>query len=129
MSSIAITPSINSSLSRQRPAAVRPREVRSQAHGQVRLTRRGRVVLFGAALLLVLAAAVALGAGSGASSHQVPVRTTTTVVVGAGDTLWAIASDVAGVGNVAHMVAKIQKMNGLDTALLQQGQVLRVPKA
>ncbi len=125
MSSITITTPLTS-----------PRELRASRrpvgtvppHGQIRLTRRGRIVLFVAALIIVLGAAVLLGAGSVATSTDVPARTTTTMIVGEGDTLWDVASTVAGSGNVSEMVGKIQQMNGLDDGMLRVGQRIRVPK-
>ena len=93
----------------------------------VRLTRRGRVTLL---VLFVAAAFVALSLLNGHSAATgeagVPVETRT-VVVGEGDTLWDIASDVAAPGEVREMIHHIQKLNALSSASLQRGQEIAVP--
>ena len=52
---------------------------------------------------------------------------TTTVVVGEGDTLWGIASEVAEPGEVREMIHYIQELNALPSASLMLGQELAVP--
>lgn len=94
---------------------------------QVRLTRRGRLAIFLASLVAVLCVGVALGAGSSASQHPGTPTPTRTVVVGPGDTLWGIAGGLAGDGEVRAMVDRIERLNALDTAMVQSGQRLRVP--
>ena len=44
-----------------------------------------------------------------------------------GDTLWGIAGELAADGEVRAMVERIERLNALDTALVQSGQRLRVP--
>jgi nucleoid-associated protein YgaU len=51
----------------------------------------------------------------------------TSVVVQPGDTLWSIASPVAGDGDVRATVAEIRRLNGLSSAGLVPGQTLRLP--
>jgi LysM domain len=95
--------------------------------GRVRLTRRGRVVVTLLLLGLVLAAAVLLGGTSvatGDAGTDVPTRT---IVVGEGDTLWQIAGDVAGSGDVRETVHRIEKLNSLPGPALEVGQELAVP--
>jgi nucleoid-associated protein YgaU len=95
---------------------------------RVRLTRRAR--RFG--LVLALAAGVALGswlaplvgAGSGSDLRLAGV---TSVVVQPGDTLWSIASPVAGDRDVRATVAQIRRLNGLSSARLVPGQTLQLP--
>jgi nucleoid-associated protein YgaU len=49
-------------------------------------------------------------------------------VVTSGETLWAIASQVAEEGaDLRPVVSRIQRMNGLDGATIQPGQVLLLP--
>lgn len=95
----------------------------------LRLTRRGRVVVFLAALALVLVAAVFIGAASVANdSGEAGVPTPTRVVmVDEGDTLWAIASEIADEGEVRAMIDTIKQLNALDSASLQVGQEIHVP--
>lgn len=92
----------------------------------VRLTRRGRVVVFVAGLLIALAAVFLLANGSTATSDSESV---TTIQVGPGETLWDIASGVAVDGHTGDMVEHIKELNHLANGALQVGQTLRVPLA
>ena len=121
---------------RPRPASDRARPVvrpaarpaaRPAPRGQVQLTRRGRFVVFLVALLFVLAAALFLGAASVATNEAGTDQPTEAVMVGEGDTLWAIAADLAPDGEVREMVATIKEINALDSAMLVAGQTLYVP--
>lgn len=99
-----------------RSAAVRPT-------GEMRLTRRGRLVVFTLALLVVLAAAVLLaGQATGTSESE----QTETIVVGTGQTLWQIA-DARTDGDTQQMIAHIKQLNRLESGLLMAGQTLEVP--
>ena len=49
------------------------------------------------------------------------------VVVQPGDTLWSIATSVAGDDDVRAVVDEIQELNGLHGAVLVPGQVLQLP--
>ena len=111
-----------------RPAAGSGRRPSSRpAAGQVRLTRRGRLVVFLAALLVVLAAGVALGSGSVATGEAGTPEPTRVVMVDAGQTLWGIADEAAGDGNTQEMVNRIERLNALDSSMVTAGQELRVP--
>lgn len=90
----------------------------------LRLTRRGRIVVFALAMLVVLAAFVLLSGGSVATDSP---EATEVVMVGTGDTLWGIAAEHADDGEVLEMVAHIKDLNGLDSGSLMAGQKLRVP--
>lgn len=113
----------------RQPRAARPaRPVARRAPlGEVRLTRRGRVVVVAAALLVLLALAVFAGAGSVATERPGTPEPTRTVLVGPGDTLWEIAADIAPAGEVREMVDRIERLNALDSAMVQAGQRLQVP--
>lgn len=92
----------------------------------VRLTRRGRIVVFVLALGLLLLIGV-VGAGvSGASPEKGSVATRS-VVVGPGDTLWDLASDAADGGDIRSMEQRIEDLNGLSSGMLVAGQTLRIP--
>lgn len=104
-------------------AAARP----AVSRGEVRLTRRGRLVVFVTALLMLLAVAFFLGAGSVATDEAGTPEPTRVVTIHEGDTLWAIAADLSADGDVRAMVDHIQRLNAMDTAGLQAGQKLRVP--
>lgn len=93
-----------------------------------RLSRRGRLARF----LVVLSLAVVLGAGfamkAGAGfSLSHPAASYLTVVVAPGETLWSIATDAAGRGDVRAMVDEIISANSLVVPDVAAGQVLRVP--
>ena len=90
----------------------------------VRLTRRGRVVVVMAGLAVVLLLGLFLSTGSAADDGPAPTRV---VMVGEGDTLWAIASDAAGDGDVRDMIATIERINHLDGGMVTLGQRLRIP--
>ncbi|WP_235734902.1 LysM peptidoglycan-binding domain-containing protein [Nocardioides alcanivorans] len=95
---------------------------------QLQLTRRGRAVVFIAAAVLVLIAAVFLGATSVATADEGGSATATRVImVDEGDTLWAIAADLAEDGEVREMIDTIKRINALDSSALQVGQEIHVP--
>src|SRR6478735_1822628 len=83
----------------------------------VRLTRRGRVVIIVAALIVAFAIGVFVTA-AGSVATQEP-EATRIIQVGTGDTLWDIAADLAEPGEVRAMMARIEKLNSLDSAALQ----------
>jgi nucleoid-associated protein YgaU len=111
---------------RARPRPARPGSTRPGAV-RVRLTRRARRL----AVVLTLAAGVALGswlgsllAGGGDDLRLAGVQS---VVVQPGDTLWSIATEVAGSGDVRDVVDRIQELNGIHSTVLVPGQVLELP--
>ena len=121
MSTLAINPGFG----RERTRPTRP--ARASGPAAVRLTRRGRIV--GVLLLLVVVMGVLTVYGShsaatGEAGTPVPTRT---VEVGAGDTLWGIASETAEPGEVREMVHQIQELNALSGAGLHVGQEIAVP--
>jgi Tfp pilus assembly protein FimV len=111
-------------LDAQFPSAVqvtRPRSV-------VRLTRRGRVVVVVAALLVAFAIGVFVtAAGSVATQRPGSPEPTRIVQVGTGDTLWDIAAGLADDGDVRAVMEEIKQLNALDSGVLQAGQRLVVP--
>jgi len=95
----------------------------------VRLTRRGRLVVFAFGVLLAFALGVWFAAGSVATQES-GVEQVDVVTVAPGDTLWDIAADAAeatGEGSTGDMVARIQDMNSLDSSMVYAGQKLRIP--
>jgi LysM repeat protein len=93
----------------------------------VRLTRRGRLVVLAAALIAVLAVGFFLASGSVATGEPGTAEPTRVVLVGAGDTLWGIASDLADDGDVRAMIERISQLNALDSGMVVAGQKLVVP--
>lgn len=103
------------------------RGVSARPTSSVRLTRRGRLTLLVLFAVLAFGVLTVLGGHSAATGEAgVPVETRT-VVVGDGDTLWGIASEVAEPGEVREMIHHIQRLNALPGASLQRGQELAVP--
>jgi LysM repeat protein len=102
-------------------------QLRQRPASSVRLTRRGRVVVFALALLVVLAVGLLLASGSVATDEPGTPEPTRVVVVGSGDTLWDIAAGIADDGDVRAMVDKIEKLNALDSGMVVAGQRLVVP--
>lgn len=98
-------------------------------HG-ARLTRRGRLVVAFAWLLLIVAGVLAFvrpwdggEAGSGAA-------VVTTVEVRGGDTLWELATDAAPTADPRETVAAIMELNDLSSAGdIRPGDTLKIPAA
>src|SRR5690349_3384591 len=100
-----------------------PRRVPSTS--SVRLTRRGRLVVFTGTLLVVLLLGVLWGAGSVATERPGSAEPTLTVQVEPGDTLYDLAASVTTDGDVAAMVEQIEDLNRLESTVLYAGQKLR----
>lgn len=104
----------------------RPQTTRRRS--SVRLTRRGRLVVLAAALLVAFAIGVFVtAAGSVASQEQGTPEPTRIVQVRTGETLWDISAQLADGGDVRAMMEKIERLNALDSSVLQAGQRLVVP--
>jgi hypothetical protein len=97
---------------------VRPRP------SSLRLTRRGRLVVFGASLAATIGLGLVAATGSLANDQPEPTRV---VTVQPGQTLWDIASRVSD-GDVRSTMAHLETINHLDSSTLQVGQHLRVPR-
>ena len=110
------------------PAQRAPRPAaRPSGQGSVRLTRRGRIVLTLLLLGLVLGALVVFSGQSVATGETGAPVPTRTVVVGEGDTLWDIAAEVAGDGDIRETVHEIEQLNSLPGPALVVGQEIAVP--
>ena len=105
--------------------AFTPTSARSRS--TVRLTRRGRLVVFLTSLFLVLGVAFLLAGGAVGTDRAGEAAPTEIVQVAPGDTLWEIASDVATDGDVRSMMSEIERLNALESTGLAAGQKLRVP--
>ena len=106
-------------------------ERRDGAHTRLRLTVRGRRVL-AAIVALPLIAALALGVLSGGAAlasreHSAPQGMFAEVTVRAGQSLWAIAEDVAPNSDPRDVVDAIVRLNALDSAMVSPGQQLAIP--
>lgn len=139
MSTIAFAPAFDTRDARQtregrpqlRPvprAGDRPAR-RTTATSSVRLTRRGRLVLFLGTLAVMLAGGVFFGAGAVGTEKAGTPEPSTIVTVGPGDTLWGIAAEASEGGDVRDVMTEIERINALETPVLQAGQRIRVPVA
>lgn len=97
----------------------------------VRLTRRGRAVLRGLVVLAMLAlmAGAALTMAHRAAADDGPTRPVAVVhhVVLPGETLWAIATELAPSADPRDTVARIVEFNALASSAVQAGQDLAIP--
>lgn len=103
----------------------------SRARVRLRLTVRGRRVLAVlAALPAVIALSIAMLAGGSAVAsldEGMPTQSFETVTVANGDTLWAIAVEVAPHADPRDVIDGISRLNNLSTAQLVPGQTLAIP--
>jgi nucleoid-associated protein YgaU len=115
------------------PAAERS-AVRSPAHPPVRLTRRGRLVVTGIAVLLVAAASVGLAGAaqalghSGTPAHPGTTTGITKVEVRPGQSLWTLAEVYDPNADPRQVIQEIQQLNSMSTDQVQPGQVLWMPR-
>lgn len=100
-------------------------EIAAPRPSSLRLTRRGRLVVFGASLAAVLGLGFAAASGSLANDKPEPTRV---ITVEPGQTLWDIAADASDGGDVRSTMAHLEAINHLDSTTLQVGQHLRVPQ-
>lgn len=113
-------------------SGVAPERVSAVPTTRLRITRRGRAVLSAlvsvpiVAILIAIAifgpsSAVATGAaGSGAFGY---------VTVGAGETLWGIAEELAPSADPRDVISSIVSLNQLQSSTVQPGQRLAIPAA
>jgi LysM repeat protein len=94
----------------------------------LQLTRRGRVVVFVAALLVTLGALVLAVVPSVVATDApgTPVQATE-VTVQPGDTLWDIATAANPGGDIGETVDEIAKLNAITDGQLRVGEQIAVP--
>ncbi|KIC64664.1 LysM peptidoglycan-binding domain-containing protein [Pseudarthrobacter phenanthrenivorans] len=123
MSALSLHQVSHSSFARKAPSAPRP----------LRLTRRGRIVLIGAPLVLLAVVLLSLSgffnspAKASDSAAGLAVTPTVTVTVQPGQSLWAIAGTVAPDRDARDVVADIVQLNNLGAGSVIPGQQLFVP--
>ena len=88
---------------------------------------RRRITLLLAALGVIAVLAGPVSGALGVGDPGLAPVADRTYVVEAGDTLWAIASQVAGDRDPRRVVEQIQAGNAVDAGSLQPGMVLHVP--
>ncbi|MGN9914145.1 LysM peptidoglycan-binding domain-containing protein [Phytohabitans sp. LJ34] len=97
---------------------------RGAAKPRLRLTRRGRVVVFALFLLLAATAVTLAATASRAADPSGPAVTT---VVQQDDTLWSIAERHHLKGDRQAVIEEIRRLNGLDDYTVYVGQELKLP--
>lgn len=102
---------------------------RPVARPRLHLTPRGRRVFTAlAATPLVIAALVfALNGGMATASLEGSDAAFQYVTVGAGETLWQLASDVAPSADPRDVIIEIMKLNQLQSSDVFAGQQLAIP--
>jgi len=97
----------------------------------LRLTARGRAVFTTlAAIPVVIAAALFALNGGGANAVQdvaVPGGSYEYVTVEAGESLWALATDIAPEADPRDVISDILSFNGMSSSQIQPGQQLAIP--
>jgi hypothetical protein len=92
----------------------------------VRLTRRGRVVVVLAVMLLAVLAGFTIGRGSSVAAGAGGARERH-VVVEAGESLWSVAARVAPTRDPRAVVADLEALNHLSSPTVEPGERLAVP--
>jgi hypothetical protein len=101
------------------------RVVNGHETGPVRLTRRGRIVVF-CFLLAVAGGLIALVSAPGQAAD--PPGPAPTLIVQPGDTLWDIATRTRGREGRDATVEEIRRLNNLDGYDIDAGQRLVLPR-
>lgn len=106
----------------------RPRVQRPTTAPVTRLTRRGRLLVSLAVLLLAVTGAVLLtGGGAALAGTDRPAVSHQQVTVQPGQTLWQIAERTAPGADPRETVQRILDLNGLHTSEVQAGTALLLP--
>jgi hypothetical protein len=100
----------------------------SQLTRPTRLTRRGRLLVSLAVLLLAVTGGVLLtGGGAALAGTDRPAVSHQQVTVQPGQTLWQIAERTAPGADPRETVQRILDLNGLQTSEVQAGTALLLP--
>jgi len=105
---------------------------RATARTPVRLTRRGRLAVTAAAVLIVGAVSMTLAGVAQATGHSATAAHgragVTKVLVGPGQNLWSLAEKYAPDADTRLVIQEILQLNSMSTDQVQPGQVLWVPR-
>jgi nucleoid-associated protein YgaU len=115
-------------LTSERPFAYDTKHMYAAGYGikKLRATRAGGYWRAWRAVAVLVAVVVAsLGLALVAHGGSTPVYTE--VVVQPGDTLWSIASERYPSDDVRVRVDEIERLNGLQSPVIQVGETLRLP--
>lgn len=110
--------------------SARSNPARSSPAPRLRLTRRGRLVLVVLPLMVAVAAMMLLAGAFTApakASGALSAPQTVKVTIGAGQTLWDIATLVAPERHPQDVIAEIAQLNNLEGSVVHAGQQLFVP--
>jgi len=99
----------------------------------VRLTRRGRLVVTAAALLVIAAVSVSLAGAAQARGHSGGAAPRlgpgiTKVQVQPGQNLWSLAEAYDPNADTRQVIQEILQLNSMSTDQVQPGQVLWMPR-
>lgn len=110
-----------------RPRRQQPAD-RTRGRSGYRLTRRGRFVVFIAALISIAGLTVALGARVIATSEQAEPVPSRVVTLEPGQTVWDLASEANPEGDIRSTVKDIADLNSLTSAgEVTAGETIYVP--
>ena len=101
-----------------------------QANPSVRLNRRGKLARTLVVLSLAIVAASVAGGQAGADTSKSTLAAADsfiTVTVAPGDTVWSLATRLAGGSDVRALVSEIIEVNSLNSVDVATGQKLRIP--
>ena len=123
MSTLAINPSL---------ASHAPLKAHSDRPTPVRLTARGRfvarlAVVASLSILLLSCASVLTKASAGPESQAVVPTPYVKIAIAPGQTLWSIASSIAGTGDRRDIVDEIVSINHLKSPDVSAGQKIFIP--
>ena len=105
-----------------------PMTVTDRPTAQVRLTRRGKLLILAATVVMIAALAVMFGPSTVATDQSGTPLQTSSVTVMPGHTLWQIAADANPNGDIRRTVDDIVRLNSLPNAsALQMGTTVAVP--
>jgi hypothetical protein len=91
------------------------------------MTARGRAVLLTIIAAPLVAVALFMGLGSGAASGSTSSQPLHKVTVVGGETLWALAGQIAPKSDPRDVIANIMSVNRMTTAEIQPGERLLIP--
>lgn len=99
------------------------------ASPRLRLTARGRVVLFLLVAIPVVIAALALvlGGGNAVATGEVGTDSFQYVTVEGGQSLWQLATELAPSADPREVVSDITHLNQLSSSDVHPGQRLAIP--
>ena len=128
---VAVPPAAPRPDAAPRPARHMP--AAQSAASPLRLTRRGRVVVAGLAVLLVSVLSLLVAGAAQATSHAAPPLSAAghglgQVVVRPGQSLWSVAESADPDADTRLVIQQILKLNALNGDTVFAGQQLWVPR-